>query len=182
MAPRAPPRPPEPCKEAVSHWHARHCVLPATNRGGRWTIPLWWASARARRRPRYHDVPSSPHNASVWTLSFHTLLSELYFCSVAYKQQHLSALHLLQLVQRTAKPTINVSPKSTRRNGKANLSDPVTFDEAQNLSYLQAVIREALRMHPAVGLFNSSASCRKEASKSMESGCPRARSSARILG
>ena len=32
------------------------------------------------------------------------------------------------------------------------LSDPVTFDEAMSLPYLQAVIREALRMHPAVGM------------------------------
>ncbi|GIZ40796.1 hypothetical protein CKM354_000412000 [Cercospora kikuchii] len=39
---------------------------------------------------------------------------------------------------------------SAERNGQ--LSDPVTFSEAQNLPYLQAVIREALRMHPAVGL------------------------------
>lgn len=35
---------------------------------------------------------------------------------------------------------------------KGELSDPVTFAEAQNLKYFQAVIREALRMHPAVGL------------------------------
>ena len=32
------------------------------------------------------------------------------------------------------------------------LSDPVTFAEAQKLPYFQAVIKEALRMHPAVGL------------------------------
>lgn len=32
------------------------------------------------------------------------------------------------------------------------LSDPVTFAEAQELTYFQAVIKEALRMHPAVGL------------------------------
>ncbi|KAK5686540.1 hypothetical protein LTS10_002660 [Elasticomyces elasticus] len=31
------------------------------------------------------------------------------------------------------------------------LSHPVTFRESQNLPYLQAVIKEALRMHPAVG-------------------------------
>lgn len=31
-------------------------------------------------------------------------------------------------------------------------SDPVTFAEAQQLPYFQAVIKEALRMHPAVGL------------------------------
>lgn len=32
------------------------------------------------------------------------------------------------------------------------ISDPITFAEAQGLVYFQAVIKEALRMHPAVGL------------------------------
>lgn len=32
------------------------------------------------------------------------------------------------------------------------LSNPVTFAEAQELKYFQAVVKEALRMHPAVGL------------------------------
>lgn len=36
------------------------------------------------------------------------------------------------------------------RGGK--LSDPITFAEAQELKYFQAVVKEALRMHPAVGL------------------------------
>ena len=31
------------------------------------------------------------------------------------------------------------------------LSDPATFHEAQKLPYLQAIIKESLRMHPAVG-------------------------------
>lgn len=35
--------------------------------------------------------------------------------------------------------------------GKGNLSDPATFQEGQKLSYLQATIKEALRLHPAVG-------------------------------
>ncbi len=35
---------------------------------------------------------------------------------------------------------------------EGKLSDPVTFREGQNLRYLQAVIKEALRMHPATGL------------------------------
>ncbi|KAG8165886.1 hypothetical protein KVR01_004438 [Diaporthe batatas] len=36
------------------------------------------------------------------------------------------------------------------RNGR--LSDPVTFEEAQQLRYFQAVVKEAMRIHPAVGL------------------------------
>lgn len=35
---------------------------------------------------------------------------------------------------------------------KGQISDPITFDEAQKLPYLQAVISEALRIHPAVGV------------------------------
>jgi hypothetical protein len=34
---------------------------------------------------------------------------------------------------------------------EGRLSDPVTFAEAQELRYFQAVVKEALRMHPAVG-------------------------------
>lgn len=34
----------------------------------------------------------------------------------------------------------------------AELSSPITFKEAQAMPYLQAVVQEALRMHPAVGL------------------------------
>jgi cytochrome P450 len=32
-----------------------------------------------------------------------------------------------------------------------NISESITFKEAQNLPYLQAVIKEALRIHPATG-------------------------------
>lgn len=35
---------------------------------------------------------------------------------------------------------------------RGELSDPPTFAETQNLPYLQACIKEALRMHPATGL------------------------------
>lgn len=35
---------------------------------------------------------------------------------------------------------------------KGRLSNPLTFLEAQELPYFQAVVKEALRMHPAVGL------------------------------
>lgn len=31
------------------------------------------------------------------------------------------------------------------------ISDPITFQEAQSMPYLQAVIKESLRVHPAVG-------------------------------
>jgi cytochrome P450 len=34
---------------------------------------------------------------------------------------------------------------------KGMISDPITFQEAQALPYLQAVIKEGLRFHPAVG-------------------------------
>jgi cytochrome P450 len=34
---------------------------------------------------------------------------------------------------------------------KGTISDPITFQEAQALPYLQAVIKEGLRFHPAVG-------------------------------
>jgi cytochrome P450 len=34
---------------------------------------------------------------------------------------------------------------------QGNISDPVTFQEAQKLPYLQATIKEALRLHAAVG-------------------------------
>jgi cytochrome P450 len=43
---------------------------------------------------------------------------------------------------------------------EVNISDPVTFKEAQELSYLQAVIEEALRIHP-VTAFLWSALCRE---------------------
>ncbi|KAK6609525.1 cytochrome p450 pisatin [Botrytis cinerea] len=35
---------------------------------------------------------------------------------------------------------------------EGRISDPITFKEAQGLPYLQAVIKEGLRVHPAVGL------------------------------
>ena len=34
---------------------------------------------------------------------------------------------------------------------EGKMSDPVTFAEAQSMPYLQAVLKESLRMHPAVG-------------------------------
>lgn len=39
-----------------------------------------------------------------------------------------------------------------RADAAGHLSHPVTFAEAMNLPYLQAAIKEALRMHPGVGL------------------------------
>jgi cytochrome P450 len=39
-----------------------------------------------------------------------------------------------------------------KAQGAGLLSDPVTFEEAQRLRYFQAVVKEALRMHPAIGL------------------------------
>ena len=35
---------------------------------------------------------------------------------------------------------------------RGDISDPITFDQAQKLPYLQQVIKEALRIHPATGL------------------------------
>jgi cytochrome P450 len=35
---------------------------------------------------------------------------------------------------------------------KGEISDPVTYAQAQKMPYLQAVLKEALRMHPATGL------------------------------
>ncbi|KAF7960128.1 hypothetical protein EAE96_001727 [Botrytis aclada] len=35
---------------------------------------------------------------------------------------------------------------------EGRISDPITFKEAQGLPYLQAVLKEGLRVHPAVGL------------------------------
>jgi cytochrome P450 len=35
---------------------------------------------------------------------------------------------------------------------KGEISDPVTFGQAQKMPYLQAVLKEALRIHPATGL------------------------------
>ncbi|KAE8150476.1 cytochrome P450 [Aspergillus avenaceus] len=35
--------------------------------------------------------------------------------------------------------------------GEGKISDPVTFDEARRMPYLQACIKEVLRIHPAVG-------------------------------
>ena len=37
------------------------------------------------------------------------------------------------------------------REQAGTLSDPVTFKESQSMEYLQAVIKEGLRLHPAVG-------------------------------
>lgn len=34
---------------------------------------------------------------------------------------------------------------------EGSISDPLTFQEAQNMTYLQAVMKETLRLHPAVG-------------------------------
>lgn len=37
------------------------------------------------------------------------------------------------------------------RSSEGRISDPVTFTEAQQMPYLQAIIKETLRVHPAVG-------------------------------
>lgn len=35
---------------------------------------------------------------------------------------------------------------------RGEVDEPITFDQAQKLPYLQAVIKESMRLHPAVGL------------------------------
>jgi cytochrome P450 len=39
-----------------------------------------------------------------------------------------------------------------RMNAQGKLSDPITFAESSQMPYLQASMKEAMRMHPAVGL------------------------------
>lgn len=36
--------------------------------------------------------------------------------------------------------------------GEGKISNPITFQEAQSIPYLQAIVKEAMRVHPAVGV------------------------------
>ncbi|EKG19639.1 Cytochrome P450, partial [Macrophomina phaseolina MS6] len=46
----------------------------------------------------------------------------------------------------------NLRAEIDKKHDAGELSDPVTFSEAQKLPYLQAVVKEGLRLHPATGL------------------------------
>lgn len=47
--------------------------------------------------------------------------------------------------------TPRVYAKLVEEIDKTELSDPVTFGEASRMAYLQACMKEAMRLHPAVG-------------------------------
>lgn len=68
---------------------------------------------------------------------------------------------MLTLVRYSMGPYINLQgsqgPQASGRAGagaeqKGELSDPPSFAETQKLPYLQAVLKECLRVHPTVGL------------------------------
>ncbi|CAG8909742.1 unnamed protein product [Penicillium egyptiacum] len=58
---------------------------------------------------------------------------------VYYLCRHQNAMHALR-------------EEIATMEAKGEISNPVTFAESQRMPYLQAVIKEALRMHPATGL------------------------------
>ncbi|KAK5136834.1 hypothetical protein LTR08_001756 [Meristemomyces frigidus] len=73
------------------------------------------------------------------------------FCKHTALRDHLS-LTEMNLQPRRSQAYRKLLAEIDEADRKGQLSDPVTFAEAQKLTYFQAVVKEALRMHPAVGL------------------------------
>lgn len=61
-------------------------------------------------------------------------------------------IRLLQSQQWLTLPFPKLRTEVDEKLAKGEISDPVTFADAQKMPYLQAVIQEGLRTHPATGL------------------------------
>lgn len=61
-------------------------------------------------------------------------------------------IQLLQSKQWLTLPFSKLRTEVDEKLAKGEISDPITFADAQKMPYLQAVIQEGLRTHPATGL------------------------------